>query len=74
MAVQADLGKALDKAYEDKSVTDILDGPPSALAGLTPKHDAVLKETFGIGTVRELGSNKFFALAGVLVALEGKQG
>ncbi len=74
MAVQADLGKALDKSYEDKSVSDILDGPPSALAGVTAKHDAVLKEAFGIATVRDLGSNKFFALAGVLVALENKQG
>ena len=74
MAVQADLSKGLDKAYEDKSVTEILDAPPSALAGLTAAHDAVLKEKFGIDTVRKLGSNKYFALAGVLVALENKQG
>ncbi|CAN5413573.1 hypothetical protein BH10ACT8_BH10ACT8_29140 [soil metagenome] len=74
MSVQANLSKALDKAYEDKSVKEILDAPPSALAGLTEKHDAVLKENFGIDTVRELGSNKYFALAGVLVALENKEG
>jgi len=74
MAVQANLAKALDKAYEDKTVKEILDAPPSALAGLTPAHDVVLKEKFGIDTVRELGSNKFFAIAGVLVALENKEG
>ncbi len=74
MAVQVKLGKALDREYEDKSVTEILNAPPSALAGLTEKHDAMLKESFKITTVRELGSNKYFALAGVLVALEGKQG
>ena len=74
MAVQANLGKALDKAYEDKTVKEILDAPPSALAGLTPAHDAVLKETFGIDTVRELGSNKYFAIAGLLVALADKEG
>jgi hypothetical protein len=74
MGVQIDLSKALDKAYENLSVTEILDAPPSALAGLTEKHDAVLAEALGITTVRQLGSNKFFALAGVLVALEGKQG
>jgi hypothetical protein len=28
----------------------------------------------GIKTIRELGSNKFFATAGVLVALSGKVG
>jgi hypothetical protein len=55
-------------------VKEILDAPPSALAGLTPDHDAVLKATFGIDAVRQLGSNKFFAVAGVLVALENKEG
>lgn len=69
--VNVDLSKGLDKAYEDKSLGEILDAPPSALAGLTEKHDALLKE-LGIDSVRELGSNKYFALAGVLVALEGK--
>jgi hypothetical protein len=40
---------------------------------LSSEHDAVLKETFGIDTVAELGSNKYFALAGVLVALARKE-
>ncbi|MEO5744512.1 MAG: hypothetical protein ABIQ53_07990 [Terracoccus sp.] len=74
MAVQVDLSKSLDKAFEDKSVQDLLDAPPSALAGLTEKHDALLAEALGIRTVRDLGSNKYFALAGVLVALENKVG
>ncbi len=74
MAVQVNLSKALDKAYEDKTITEILDAPPSALAGLTEKHDQALKEAFGIDTVRKLGANKYFAVAGVLVALENKQG
>ena len=74
MAVSVDLSKALDKAYEDKSLAEILDAPPSALAGLTEKHDAALKEALGISTIRQLGANKYFAVAGVLVALEGKTG
>lgn len=74
MAVQVDLSKSLDKAFEDKSVQELLDAPPSALAGLTEKHDALLAEALGIRTVRDLGSNKYFALAGVLVALENKVG
>lgn len=73
MPVSVNLSKGLDKAYEDKSLDEILAAPPSALAGLTPAHDAALK-TLGIDTVAELGSNKFFALAGVLVALSGKTG
>jgi hypothetical protein len=74
MAVSVNLGRGLDKAYEDKGLDEILNAPPSALAGLTDKHDAALKDLFGIDTVRELGGNKYFALAGVLVALDGKTG
>lgn len=74
MAVTVNLAKGLDKAYEDKSLDEILAAPPSALAGLTAEHDAVLAESLGIKTVGDLGSNRFFALAGVLVALANKQG
>jgi len=74
MAVSVNLSRGLDKAYEDKSVKEILDAPPSALAGLSEGDAALLKQAFGIDTVRELGSNKYFALAGVLVALENKEG
>ena len=73
MAVSVDLSKALDKAWEDKSLDEILAAPPSALAGLTERHDELLKE-LNINTVADLGSNKHFAVAGVLVALAGKTG
>ncbi len=72
MAVQIDLSKGLDKAWEEKSLSEILAAPPSALAGLTEADDAALKDNMGIKTIRDLGSNKHFALAGVLVALENK--
>ncbi len=72
--VQVNLSKGLDKAYEDKKITEILAAPPSALAGLTSEHDRVLKDAFGIDTVAQLGSNKYFALAGVLVAMATKEG
>ena len=71
MAVSIELGKALDKTYENSTLDEVLSAPPSALAGLTEKHDELLAG-LGIKTVRELGSNKYFALAGVLVALSGK--
>jgi hypothetical protein len=72
MAVSFELGNVLDKAYEGKSLTEVLAAPPSALAGLTERHDQMLSEVFGIQTIAELGSNKYFALAGALVALSGK--
>lgn len=74
MAVSVNLAKALDKAYEDKDLSEILDAPPSALAGLTEKHDEALQAALNIKTIRELGTNKYFAVAGVLAALEGKTG
>lgn len=73
MAVSVNLDKALDKAYENSSLDEILAAPPSALAGLTDKHDELLAG-LGIKTIGELGSNKYFAVAGVLVALSGKTG
>jgi hypothetical protein len=72
MATSVDLSSVLDRAYEDKTLQEILNAPPSALAGLTERHNQVLSEVFGIQTVAEMGSNKHFALAGVLVALAGK--
>jgi len=73
MAVSVNLDKSLDKAYENSSLDEILAAPPSALAGLTEKHDELLAG-LGIKTIRDLGSNKYFAVAGVLVALSGKTG
>ena len=74
MAVSVDLSKGLDKAYENSTLEQILDAPPSALAGVSEKDDELLREALGIKTVRDLGSNKHFALAGVLVALSNKTG
>ncbi|MET0966919.1 MAG: hypothetical protein ABWZ02_11000 [Nakamurella sp.] len=73
MAISVNLEKALDKAYEGASLDELLAAPPSALAGLTPAQDEVLAG-LGIKTVKDLGSNKYFAIAGVLVALTGKPG
>lgn len=70
MAVSVELNKKLDKAWEDKSLAEILAAPPSALAGLTEKHDEIFAQ-LGIKSIKDLGSNKYFAVAGVLVALSG---
>jgi hypothetical protein len=71
MAVSVKLDKALDKAYEGKSLDEILNAPVSALAGVSDGDAEKLEAAFGIKTVRDLGSNKYFAVAGALVALSG---
>ena len=57
MAVSIEFGKKLDKEFENLSLEEILDAPPSALAGLTEKH-AELLAGMGIKTIRDLGSNR----------------
>ena len=74
MAVSVILDKALDKAYEGKSLEEILDAPVAALAGVSDSDAQHLEAAFGIKTVRDLGRNKYFAVAGVLVALSGHVG
>jgi hypothetical protein len=74
MGVAVDLSAGLDKAYENSSLEEILDASPAALAGVSDSDAELLKQAFGIKTVRDLGSNKYFALAGVLVALSNKTG
>ena len=70
MSVSIDLAKSLDKAYEDKSLKEILDASPAALAGVSDGDAELLEKAFNIKTVRQLGGSKYFAVAAALVALE----
>ena len=74
MAVSVDLTKALDKAYEDKSIAEILAAPPSALAGLTEKHDAALAEALGINTIADLFADPQFIARGMRIDPQGTPG
>lgn len=74
MAVTARLDKALDKAYEEKPLGELLDAPVAALAGVSDSDAEKLHAAFGIKTVRDLGKNKYFHLAQALVALGEHQG
>ncbi len=69
MAVSADLSKYLDKAYESKSLDEILAAPVSALAGVTEEDAEHLKRAFRIKTVGDLGKNKYFLVAQAMLQL-----
>ncbi len=71
MAVSVNLDSQLDKAYEGLTVSEVLDAPVAALAGVSEGDAEKLDAAFGIKTVRDLGTSKYFALAAALVALEG---
>jgi hypothetical protein len=69
MAVSADLSKYLDKSYENKSLTEILAAPVSALAGVTDEDAENLRKAFRIKTVGDLGKNKYFLAAQAMLQL-----
>jgi hypothetical protein len=64
-----DISTKLDKAYEGKSFADLADAPVSALQGVSDADAAALKQAFGIDTVRELGTNKYFLWAQAITRL-----
>jgi hypothetical protein len=70
VAVSADLAKQLDKAYEDLSVSEVLDAPVAAISGVSEGDAEKLAAAFGITTVRDLGTNKYVRLAAALAELE----
>ncbi len=70
MSVSVDLAKSLDRAYEDKSLKEILDASPAALADVSDGDAELLEKAFNIKTVRQLGENKYFAVAAALARLE----
>jgi hypothetical protein len=69
MAVTADLAKLLDKAYEDKTLAELVDAPVAALAGVTDNDAKLLQEAFNIKTIGDLGRNKYFRAAAAVTDL-----
>jgi len=72
MAVTANLDKLLDKAYEARSLTELVDAPVAALAGVSDGDAELLQQAFNIKTIGDLGRNKFFRAAAALVDLAEK--
>mmetsp|Transcript_20194 Transcript_20194/g.43703 ORF Transcript_20194/g.43703 Transcript_20194/m.43703 type:complete len:193 (-) Transcript_20194:276-854(-) len=58
-ASKMNINQALDKEYEGKSLTEILQLPPKALQGIGPKYESLLDEIGGIKTIEALGTWKF---------------
>ncbi|MBX7087080.1 MAG: hypothetical protein K1X70_11645 [Leptospirales bacterium] len=61
--------KALDKAYENRSLGEIAKSPVHSLQGLTPRHSKMLEEAFGVKTVEDLAGLKYFELARAITVL-----
>ena len=57
------IAKFYDKAYEDKSIEELVKAPVSAISGISESDAADLKKAFGIETVEDFATNKYVRLA-----------
>ncbi|GAB3655817.1 hypothetical protein GCM10027596_09250 [Nocardioides korecus] len=58
-----DISDKFDKAWETKSISELADAPVAALEGVSDSDAEHLQSAFGIKTVRDLGTNKYFLWA-----------
>lgn len=66
----ADITRLVDKAYETNNFSELANAPVDALEGVSAGDAELLMKAFGIKTIRDLGTNKFFLRAQAIVALE----
>ena len=64
---ELDLTHLLDKAHEKKPLAEVLALSPAALEGVTDKDAELLHAAFGIKTIADMGRNKFFRRAQLLL-------
>ncbi|MCG5437403.1 hypothetical protein [Micromonospora foliorum] len=69
MTVAADFSKLVVKAYQEKTLAELVDSPVDALTGVSAGDAKLLKEAFNIITVGDLGRSPYFRTAQALVAL-----
>lgn len=63
------LNKALDKAYEGKSLKELADAPVAALAGVSEADAEALLKAFNVKTIRDLAQLKYVRWAQGIVSL-----
>lgn len=63
------LNKALDKAYEGKSLKELADAPVAALAGVSDADAELLLKAFNVKTIRDLAQLKYVRWAQGIVSL-----
>lgn len=67
--IMGDVSSKVDKAYEGKAVAELADAPVAALQGVSDSDAEHLKSAFGITSVRDLGTNKYFLWAQAIAKL-----
>ncbi len=67
------INKAVDKSFESKTLKEIADAPVDALEGVSAGDAELLAKAFGIKTIRDLGTNKYFLTAQAIATLAAKE-
>ena len=67
------INKAVDKAFETKTLKEIANAPVDALEGVSAGDAELLAKAFNIKTISDLGTNKFFLWAQAIVALAERE-
>ncbi|EMY70603.1 hypothetical protein [Leptospira vanthielii] len=63
------INKAVDKAFESKSLKEIADSPVSALQGLSEGDSELLLKAFNVKTIRDLANLNYVKWAQAIVTL-----
>ena len=63
------INKAVDKAYESKSLKEIADAPVEALEGVSAGDAELLKKAFNVKTIRDLANLKYVKWAQAIINL-----
>lgn len=69
----ADIGKHVDKAYENLDFDALADAPVDALEGLSKGDAEALQKAFNIKTIRQLAESKFVLRAQAITSLAQAQ-
>ena len=64
-----DIAGKVDKAFESVSISELAVSPVDALQGVSAGDAEHLAAAFGIKTVRDLGTNKYFLWAQAIAKL-----
>lgn len=63
------INKAVDKAYEGKSLKELANAPVAALQGVSDNDAKLLKEAFNVSIISDLANLKYVKWAQAIVAL-----
>jgi hypothetical protein len=69
----AEIGRFLDKAWENKEFAELADAPIDAIQGVSKGDAEALQKAFNIKTIADLATNKYVLVAQAIVALSGAQ-